>query len=81
MTYVVTEACINCKYQDCIEVCPVDAIIPDTDPAAEKWIAINQKYAEQWPNIAEKGTPPSEADGWADKDGKLAFLSEKPASA
>lgn len=24
MTYVVTEACINCKYQDCIEVCPVD---------------------------------------------------------
>ena len=24
MTYVVTDACINCKYQDCIEVCPVD---------------------------------------------------------
>jgi ferredoxin len=25
MTYVVTEACINCKHTDCVEVCPVDA--------------------------------------------------------
>jgi ferredoxin len=24
MTYVVTEACIRCKYTDCVEVCPVD---------------------------------------------------------
>jgi ferredoxin len=24
MTYVVTSACINCKYTDCVEVCPVD---------------------------------------------------------
>ena len=24
MTYLVTEACIRCKYMDCIEVCPVD---------------------------------------------------------
>ena len=24
MTYVVTEDCINCTYQDCVEVCPVD---------------------------------------------------------
>ncbi|WMT78008.1 ferredoxin FdxA [Bradyrhizobium sp. Ash2021] len=24
MTYVVTEACIKCKYTDCVEVCPVD---------------------------------------------------------
>jgi len=25
MTYVVTEACINCKHTDCVDVCPVDA--------------------------------------------------------
>ena len=25
MTYVVTEACINCKHTECVEVCPVDA--------------------------------------------------------
>ena len=24
MTYIVTEACIKCKYTDCVEVCPVD---------------------------------------------------------
>jgi ferredoxin len=24
MPYVVTEACIRCKYTDCVEVCPVD---------------------------------------------------------
>ena len=24
MTYVVVEACIKCKYMDCVEVCPVD---------------------------------------------------------
>ena len=24
MTYVVIENCIKCKYQDCVEVCPVD---------------------------------------------------------
>jgi ferredoxin len=24
MAYVVTEACIKCKYTDCVEVCPVD---------------------------------------------------------
>src|SRR5205807_8605868 len=64
MTYVVTEACIRCKYMDCVEVCPVDffyegenmlvihpdecidcgvcepecpveAIIPDSEPVAE----------------------------------------------
>lgn len=25
MTFVVTEACIACKYTDCVVVCPVDA--------------------------------------------------------
>ena len=24
MTYVVIDACIRCKYMDCVEVCPVD---------------------------------------------------------
>ena len=24
MTYVVTDACVQCKYTDCVEVCPVD---------------------------------------------------------
>ena len=24
MTYVVKDACVRCKYMDCVEVCPVD---------------------------------------------------------
>jgi ferredoxin len=24
MTYIVTDACIRCKFMDCVEVCPVD---------------------------------------------------------
>ncbi|WP_022947622.1 ferredoxin FdxA [Methylohalobius crimeensis] len=24
MTFVITENCINCKYTDCVDVCPVD---------------------------------------------------------
>ena len=24
MTYIVNDACIACKYTDCVEVCPVD---------------------------------------------------------
>src|SRR5579875_2237504 len=78
MTYVVTEACIRCKYTDCVEVCPVDcfyegenmlvihpdecidcgvcepecpveAIIPDSEPAAERWLELNRQYASLWP--------------------------------
>ena len=24
MAYIVTESCVNCRYTDCVEVCPVD---------------------------------------------------------
>jgi len=27
MTHVVTENCINCKYTDCVDVCPVDCFL------------------------------------------------------
>lgn len=78
MIVINTEECIDCGV--CEPECPVDAIIPDTDPNAEKWTAFNQKYAELWPNIAEKGTPPSDADTWADTPDKLSLLSEAPAA-
>ncbi|QID19592.1 ferredoxin family protein [Nitrogeniibacter mangrovi] len=31
MTHVVTEACIRCKYTDCVDVCPVDAFREGTN--------------------------------------------------
>lgn len=110
MTYLVTEACIRCKYQDCIEVCPVDcfyegenmlvihpdecidcgvcepecpveAIIPDTggDDDAERWLEVNRKYAEVWPNITRKGDVPGDADDFKDEKGKFeSYFSDKP---
>jgi ferredoxin len=36
MTYVVTDACIKCKYMDCVEVCPVDCFYE-----GENMLAIN----------------------------------------
>lgn len=38
MTYVVTEACIKCKYTDCVDVCPVDCFYE-----GENMLVINPK--------------------------------------
>ena len=107
MTYVVTEACIKCKYTDCVEVCPVDcfyegenmlvihpdecidcgvcepecpaeAIIPDTEPEADKWLELNTKYAAEWPNITQKLDALPDADAQAEVKEKMQFFSEKP---
>ncbi len=110
MTYIVTDACIRCKYTDCVEVCPVDcfyegenmlvihpdecidcgvcepecpveAIKPDTEDDPDgKWVALNAKYAEAWPNITVKKDPPADAAEWDQVTGKLEkYFSEKPA--
>jgi len=105
MTYVVREACIRCKYMDCVTVCPVDcfhvgpnmlvidpdvcidcgvcqpecpvdAIVPDTAPESEKWVAFNRTYAQKWPVIKEKGTPPLDADAWAAVTDKMGAFQE-----
>lgn len=108
MTYVVTEACIKCKYTDCVEVCPVDcfyeganmlvihpdecidcgvcepecppeAILPDTESEAEKWLEMNREYSEQWPNITRKIEAMPEADAMVAEKGKFdRFFSAEP---
>ena len=108
MTYVVTEACIRCKYMDCVEVCPVDcfyegenmlvihpdecidcgvcepecpveAIIPDSETEAERWLELNRQYASSWPNITRKKPYPEDADDWKDVAGKFEkHFSPKP---
>jgi len=108
MTYIVTEACIRCKYMDCVEVCPVDcfyagdnmlvinpdecidcgvcepecpveAIVPDSDPNAEAWLELNRTYSAQWPNLTRKGEAPADADEWKGVSGKYdKFFSAEP---
>lgn len=108
MTYVVTEACIKCKYTDCVEVCPVDcfyegenmlvinpdecidcgvcepecpaeAIVPDTEDGTERWVEVNAKYSEAWPNLTEKKDPLPEAEEFKETPNKFKeFFSEAP---
>ena len=44
--------CIDCGV--CEPECPIDAIKPDTEQGIEKWVEINKKYSEIWPNINKK---------------------------
>ena len=82
MTYVVVESCIKCKYMDCIEVCPVEAILPDTEGDVEKWVEMNREYSEKWPNITRKGEPPADADDFTEETGKFdKYFSKEPGEA
>jgi len=59
MTHVVTENCINCKYTDCVDVCPVDCfregpnfLVIDPDECIDCAVCIpecpaNAIYAEE----------------------------------
>jgi ferredoxin len=42
----------------------VDAIKPDTEPGAEKWLSVNAEFAKVWPNITAKKEPPTDAKEW-----------------
>ena len=62
MLVIHPDECIDCGV--CEPECPVDAIKPDTEPSAEKWLSINAQYARLWPNITRKKEPPTDAKEW-----------------
>jgi len=62
MLVIHPDECIDCGV--CEPECPAEAIIPDTDSGADKWVEINREYAETWPNITRKGEAPADADSW-----------------
>ena len=76
--YIHPDECIDCGV--CVPECPAEAIFPDTDPMAEgRWLELNRKFAEQWPNVLAKGEPPVDADSWNGVlDKFVRFFSEKP---
>ena len=41
MPFVVIENCIKCKYTDCVEVCPVECIIPGQPESEWPWYFID----------------------------------------
>jgi len=77
MLVINPEPCIDCAV--CVPECPVDAIKPDTEEGMEKWVALNQRLADEWPLVLVRGKPLPDADEWAHKSGKLALLVEAPA--
>ena len=52
MLVIKPDECIDCGV--CEPECPIDAIKPDTEPGTEKWVELNNKYSEIWPNINKK---------------------------
>ena len=60
MLVIHPDECIDCGV--CEPECPADAIRPDTEPEAEKWVEFNRKYAELWPVIVSKKDPLPDAD-------------------
>ena len=58
MLVIKPDECIDCGV--CEPECPVDAIKPDTEKGAEKWVEINTKYSEIWPNINSKKERPKD---------------------
>ena len=54
-------------------------ITDDSDESSKKWVDVNRKYAEVWPNINKMGDPPNDRDDWKEvKDKYEKHFSEKP---
>lgn len=68
MLVINPDECIDCGV--CEPECPIEAIVPDSDPSADKWLDLNQRYSEIWPNITLKKEPLPDADRYKDEDGK-----------
>lgn len=68
MLVIHPDECIDCGV--CEPECPVEAIVPDTEPGAEEWVAFNLEYSEKWPNIVERKEPPDDADNFKGEKGK-----------
>ena len=71
------DTCIDCDA--CVPECPVEAIVPDTEPDTEEWLKINTEYSEKWPNITLMGVPPEDADEHKGEEGKFEkFFNPEP---
>ncbi|CAG0910367.1 unnamed protein product [Cyprideis torosa] len=69
MLVIHPDECIDCGV--CEPECPIEAILPDTDPKAEKWVEFNKEYAEKWPVITIRKDPMPNAEKFKDKKNKL----------
>jgi ferredoxin len=76
MLVINPDECIDCGV--CEPECPVEAIVPDTEPNLEKLLELNTEYAEKWPNITRKGDVPADEADWRGKPNKMEQFSANP---
>ncbi len=70
MLVIHPDECIDCGV--CVPECPIDAIVPEAkDDPDGKWLSINTKYANIWPNITVMGNPPNDARKFEGVTGKF----------
>ena len=69
MLVIKPDECIDCGV--CEPECPVNAITPDTDDESNKWLEINKKYSEIWPNISSKKEAPSDWKEFENEENKF----------
>lgn len=59
------DECIDCGV--CVPECPINAIVQDTEmkePDLSRWLGINAKYSNIWPNITNKKSALEDAEKW-----------------
>jgi ferredoxin len=86
MTYVVTDACIRCKYMDCVEVCPVDCfyegdnmLVINPNECIDCGVCEPECPAEAILPDTESREPPADADEHKGEEGKFdKYFSAEP---
>ena len=68
MLVIHPDECIDCGV--CEPECPIEAIVPDTDSRAAKFLELNRDKSEEWPNITRKKAPLPEAEDFKGKKDK-----------
>jgi len=69
MLVIKPDECIDCGV--CEPECPIDAIKPDTESGSEKWLELNNKYSEIWPNINKKKDPLKDQEKYRNEKNKF----------
>ena len=76
MLVIHPDECIDCGV--CEPECPVDAIVQGEED--NPWYELNNKWANEWPNISQKREEdvPADAEKWKDVKNKIEYFSGKP---
>lgn len=77
MLVIHPDECIDCGV--CEPECPPEAILPDSEPGAEKWLELNREMSEIWPNIGQKIDAMPDAEKMRDESRKYEkYFSKAP---